>query len=76
MVGPRVAGAYVAAFQLGYRILAGVAVLQFGLCLGLRRVTLGNSIASEETTCEVGGMKQADDLSESTSTVQIDLESK
>ncbi|CAL1697219.1 unnamed protein product [Somion occarium] len=32
--------AYVQAFQLGFQILAGIAVLQFVLCLGLRRVVL------------------------------------
>ncbi|GJF00175.1 MFS general substrate transporter [Phanerochaete sordida] len=39
-VGPRVVQAYVGAFQLGYRILTGVAVFQFVLCLALGRVVL------------------------------------
>lgn len=32
--------AYVDAFRLGFRILAGIAVFQFVLCLGLARVVL------------------------------------
>lgn len=39
-VGPDVVTAYVSAFRLGFRILSGVAVFQFIVCLGLARVAL------------------------------------
>lgn len=38
--GQQVIASYVAAFQLGFRILAGIAVFKFILCLGLKRVVL------------------------------------
>ena len=39
-IGSEVVIAYVDAFRLGFRILAGIAVFQFVLCLGLARVVL------------------------------------
>ncbi|KAI0083894.1 major facilitator superfamily domain-containing protein [Irpex rosettiformis] len=39
-IGSEVVLAYVDAFRLGFRILAGIAVFQFVLCLGLARVVL------------------------------------
>ncbi|KAI0074808.1 MFS general substrate transporter [Panus rudis PR-1116 ss-1] len=39
-IGANVVVAYVHAFQLGFKILAGIAVVQLVLCLGARRVTL------------------------------------
>lgn len=52
-LGPRVVTAYVGAFQLGYRILAGIAVLQFVLCLGLGRVVLDGQNAKPEAEVAV-----------------------
>ena len=40
VIGARIVEAYVGAFQLGYRILTGVAIFQLILCLGLGRVVL------------------------------------
>lgn len=40
VIGHEVVIAYVDAFRLGFRVLAGIAVFQFILCLGLARVTL------------------------------------
>ncbi|KIP03645.1 hypothetical protein PHLGIDRAFT_110595 [Phlebiopsis gigantea 11061_1 CR5-6] len=48
VLGPQIVAAYVAAFQLGFRILAGIAVLQLILCLGLGRVVLDAANAGEE----------------------------
>ena len=48
VLGPQIVAAYVAAFQLGFRILAGIAVLQLILCLGLGRVVLDAASAGEE----------------------------
>ena len=42
--------AYVDAFRLGFRILAGVAVFQFVLCLGLARVVLLDNTSSPSVT--------------------------
>lgn len=41
LIGGDVVTAYVGAFRLGFRILAGIAVLQFAICLGLAKVSLG-----------------------------------
>ena len=40
VIGPEVVKAYVGASRLGFRILAGIAVLQLVLCLGLKKVVL------------------------------------
>lgn len=40
LIGEDVVKAYVGAFSLGFRILAGIAVLQFLACLGLAKVKL------------------------------------
>ena len=63
VLGPRVVAAYVAAFQLGFRILAGVAVLQLLLCLGLGRVVLDAPSADEkvEMVSIVAGEKGTED---------------
>ncbi|KAI0339236.1 hypothetical protein BDW22DRAFT_1336511 [Trametopsis cervina] len=41
-IGGQVVTAYVGAFRLGFRILAGIAVFQFLICLGLAKVVLDN----------------------------------
>ena len=65
VAGPRIAAAYVGAFQLGYRILTGVAVLQFVLCLGLARVVLqGKHEAAEQTELATVDVKDKGDFSE------------
>ena len=55
-IGGEVVIAYVVAFRLGFRILAGIAVFQFVLCLGLARVVLldeNPSMQVEEFQMEV-----------------------
>lgn len=44
VIGGRIVHAYVGAFQLGYRILTGVAIFQLVLCLGLGRVVFDANI--------------------------------
>jgi len=52
IIGQQVVDAYVSAFRVGFRILAGVAVLQFLLCLGLGRVELTGGTRKERGVCE------------------------
>ena len=53
IIGPKVVTAYVGAFQLGYRILTGVAVLQLLICLCLGRVVLDGAADKAEARTEV-----------------------
>ena len=57
--GAEVVRAYVAAFRLGFQILAGIAVFQFLLCLLLGKVVVNNTSVSkegdEDTTDVAGG---------------------
>ncbi|TCD62518.1 hypothetical protein EIP91_006767, partial [Steccherinum ochraceum] len=46
--GPAVVEAYVHASRLGFRILAGIAALQFILCLGLRKVVFDDGTKGKE----------------------------
>lgn len=59
---PRIASfvvtAYVHAFQLGFKILAGIAVVQIILCLGLKKVTLTGG--SKDTNCLRGDLETVD----------------
>ncbi|KAF7795452.1 hypothetical protein EIP86_006613 [Pleurotus ostreatoroseus] len=48
LYGAAAVSAYVDAFQLGFRVLAGVAAFQFALCLLLGRVVLHGSSATKE----------------------------
>lgn len=48
LIGSKVVTAYVGAFQLGYRILTGIAVLQLIICLGLGRVVLDGAAGNAE----------------------------
>ncbi len=50
IIGTLVVESYVRAFQLGFRILAGIAVFKFVLCLGLKRVVLDDGKVKLETT--------------------------
>ncbi|KAI0791869.1 major facilitator superfamily domain-containing protein [Abortiporus biennis] len=52
IIGHNVISAYVSAFKLGFQILAGIAALQFVLCLGLRRVELAGHIDSKENAIQ------------------------
>lgn len=54
-----VVAAYVHAFQLGFKILAGIAVVQIILCLGLRKVVLS------------GGSKEKDSIKNDTEAVEM-----
>lgn len=46
VIGDAVVTAYIDAFRLGFRILAGIAGFQFILCLGLGKVVLDGASVS------------------------------
>lgn len=52
-IGKDVVRAYVGASRLGFRILAGIAAVQFVLCLGLREVKLDDGSKNEEVGIEM-----------------------
>ncbi|KAH8091402.1 major facilitator superfamily domain-containing protein [Cristinia sonorae] len=70
VIGEQVVDSYVGASRLGFRILAGIAVLQFVLCLGLREVVLDDgkkrdrARGVEDATMEmqdvVGGQREVE----------------
>ena len=64
--GKDVVRAYVSAFQLGFRILAGIAIFQLLLCLLLSRVVLEdmtqqNAVELVEEVAYIGGGTVQDD---------------
>lgn len=52
-IGHEVVQAYVAASRMGFRILAGIAVLQLVLCLGLKKVVLQDGSKQEREEVEL-----------------------
>ena len=56
-IGTIVIEGYVKAFQLGFRILAGIAVFKFVMCLGLKEVVLNDGKMKTSRTSEVVEVK-------------------
>lgn len=58
IIGDKVTLAYVQAFQLGFRILAGIAVFKVVLCLGLKKVVLNDGKEQDIDITEEKGKKE------------------
>lgn len=65
------------AFRLGFRILAGIAVFQFILCLGLARVVLLDEKPEEDVQLkEISGPSEVREAEKSESKVNVRLEER
>jgi len=75
-IGHVIVDAYVRASSLGFKILAGIAVLQFVLCLGLREVVLddGTNAKNEGQEIEMGDVGKGDDKRGETGVEVVDKE--
>ena len=60
LYGAAAVSAYIDAFQLGFRVLAGVAAFQFVLCLLLGRVVLHGSPAATEQSEDVAELQEVE----------------
>ncbi|KAI0777913.1 major facilitator superfamily domain-containing protein [Irpex lacteus] len=76
-IGHEVVVAYVDAFRLGFRILAGIAVFQFILCLGLARVVLLDEKPEEDVQLkEISGRSEVREVEKGKSKVNVRSEER